>query len=101
MSEHAQSVIETSAAVTSVSTKATVGAAGVTAGAKWLGLDPITFIGLAIGIGGLIVSIFGFLVNWHYKREENKRELAEEERKKEIHRLQMQKLMGMSNAKEN
>lgn len=96
-SDHAQSIIETSAAVTSVSAKTTVGAAGVTAGAKLLGLDPITFIGLVVGIGGLLVSVFGFFVNWYYKRKDEQRKELEEVRKQELHRLQVQQLLGKCN----
>ena len=79
MSEHTEAAIETTNAVTA-------------AAAKFFGFDPITFIGLVVGVGGLIISIFSFLINWYYKRQENKR--AEE-----LHKLQTMKLMGKQNEK--
>ena len=63
MSEQHLTVIETSGAVMSGAAKTTVVAGGSAAAGKWLGLNPITLIGLVVGIGGLIVSVFGFAVN--------------------------------------
>ena len=69
-----QAIAEASAVVTSYSTKAAVGGAVVGGlSGRFLGLDPITAIGLLIAIAGLIVSFMSFLINWYYKRQENKR----------------------------
>ena len=73
MSEHAQTAIEASAAVTSASSKTAV-VGGSASFLGWTaGLDPITIIGVCVGLGGFAVSIFSFLVNWHYKRKEDQR----------------------------
>lgn len=94
MSEHAEAAIETTNAVTAAAVKTTVVSGAATASAKFFGLDPITFIGLVVGVGGLIISIFSFIVNWYYKRQEDKR--AEE-----LHRLKKLNLTGaISNAKQ-
>ena len=98
-SEHAQSVIETSSAIASASAKTTMVAGGSAAAAKVMGLDPITLIGLVVGVGGLIVSILGFIVNWHYKSKDEKRKLFEEQRKQEIHLIQIQQLVEKQDAK--
>lgn len=87
MSEHTEAVIETSNAVTAIAAKTTVAGGLATASANFFGLDPITFIGIVAGIGGLLVSIFSFLINWHYKRQEDKR--AEE-----LHRLKKLRYTG-------
>lgn len=68
-----QAIAEASAAVTSVSTKAAVGGSIAGLSGKFLGLDPITAIGLVVAIAGLLVSFMSFLINWYYKRQENKR----------------------------
>ncbi|MFW1754300.1 hypothetical protein [Acinetobacter wanghuae] len=99
-SDHAQSIIETSAAVSSMSSKTAVGAVGISAGAKWLGLDPITLIGLLIGIGGLVISVIGTLITWHYKRKDERRKELEEKRKQELHALQIKQLQGGCNVKD-
>ncbi|WP_336982490.1 holin [Acinetobacter modestus] len=94
MSEYTEAAIETSSAVTTAAAKTTVVGGVATASAKILGLDPITLIGLVVAIGGLIISIFSFLINWYYKRQENKR--AEE-----IHKLERDKLLGKLNVKQD
>lgn len=94
MSEHTEAAIETTNAVTAAAAKTTVVGGVATAGAKFFGLDPITLIGLVVGVGGLIISIFSFLINWYYKRQENKR--AEE-----IHTLERDKLLGKLNVKQD
>ncbi|RZG85796.1 holin [Acinetobacter venetianus] len=94
MSDHTETIVETTNAVTAAAAKTTVVGGVATAGAKFFGLDPITFIGLVVGVGGLIISIFSFLINWYYKRQENKR--AEE-----IHKLERDKLLGKLNVKED
>jgi hypothetical protein len=91
-SEHVQATIEASAAATSVASKTAFFAGSSAAAGKLLGLDPITFIGLVVGVGGLVVSVASFIVNWYYKREENKR-------KKELHTLEMKQLSGDCNVK--
>lgn len=98
-SDHAQSVIETSSAIASASAKTTMVAGGSAAAAKVMGLDPITFIGLVVGVGGLIISILGFAVNWYYKSKDEKRKLVEEQRKQELHSLQIQQYMERKHAK--
>ncbi|WP_180023416.1 holin [Acinetobacter sp. YH1901134] len=91
-SEHVQTAIETSAAVTSGAAKTTFVAGGGAVAGKWLGLDPITAIGLIVGVGGLIISILGFLVNWYYKAKD-------ERRKAELHEFQVHKTAGQCNGK--
>ena len=68
-----QAIAEASAAVTSVTTKAAVGGSIAGLSGKFLGLDLITAIGLLVAIAGLLVSFMSFLINWYYKRQENKR----------------------------
>jgi len=94
MSEYTEAAIETSSAVTATAAKTTVLGGVATASAKFFGLDPITFIGLVVAIGGLIISIFSFLINWYYKRQENKR--AEE-----LHNLKKLKWTGKGDAEQD
>ena len=60
---------------------------------KFAGLDPVTAMGLVIGIGGLAISLFSFLINVYYKQRENKRA-------DEIHRLKLKELEGQCNVKD-
>mgnify|MGYP003604441619 CR=1 FL=1 len=52
--------------ITSVSSKATQAGAGVTVFA-WLTSDQ------ALGAIGLFVGVVGLIINWHYKRKDDKR----------------------------
>ncbi|WP_343620892.1 holin [Acinetobacter proteolyticus] len=94
MSEQAQNIIEASAAVTSGAAKTAVGGSGALFVGKVFGLDPITAIGLLIGLGGFLISIFSFLVGWWYKRKDDKR--AEE-----IHQLEKKAWLEKINAKQD
>lgn len=70
MADHAQTAIEASAAITSASSKSAVAGAFV----GWLaGLDPMTVLGVCIGLGGLLVSFLSFLINWYYMKKEDQR----------------------------
>lgn len=91
-SEHVQTAIETSAAVTSGASKTTFFAGSGAVAGKWLGLDPITAIGLFVAVGGLIISVLGFAVNWYYKAKD-------ERRKAELHVLEVQKAGDHCNGK--
>ena len=73
MSDHAQGIIETTGVVTSSAVKTSVVGGGASILGKFTGLDPVTIIGLAIGLLGLLVSVFSFLINWHYKKKEDQR----------------------------
>ncbi|GAA5003176.1 hypothetical protein GCM10023206_06640 [Acinetobacter puyangensis] len=90
--DHAQTAIEASAAVTSASSKTAVVGGSVTFLGWVTSLDPITIIGVSVGIGGLLVSVLSFLINWHYKKLENKRA-------DEIHQLKVKELKGECDAK--
>lgn len=93
MSEHTHAVIETSGVITSSAVKTTVVGGGVSFISKVAGMDPMAIIGLVVGIGGLIVSVLGFLVSWHYKRQEN-------QRAKELHELKKKNLLGECDVKD-
>lgn len=103
MSEHTEAAIETTNALTAAAAKTTVLGGGTAVTAKFFGLDPITFIGLCIGVGGLIVSILSFIINWYYKRKEDIRaqEIHEIVRAQEIHELEKLKSLGNSHAKQD
>ncbi|WP_312049248.1 holin [Acinetobacter courvalinii] len=92
MSEQAQNIIEASAAVTSGAAKTAVGGSGALFVGKLFGLDPITAIGLLIGLGGFLISIFSFLVGWWYKWKDDKRA-------QEIHELNKKRMFGDCNDK--
>ncbi|ENV36885.1 holin [Acinetobacter venetianus] len=94
MSDHTETIVETTNALTAGAAKTTVLGGGTAAAAKFFGFDPITFIGLVIGVGGLVVSILSFLINWYYKRKEDIRA-------SEIHELEKLKLMGDCNAEQD
>lgn len=85
-----QAITEASSVVTSISTKTAVGGSIAGLSGKFLGLDPVTALGLIIAVAGLFVSFMSFLINWYYKRQENKRAT-------EIHRLRVQEMKGDCN----
>ena len=85
-----QAIAEASAAVTSGAAKTSFVASGGAIAGKWLGLDPVTAIGLMVAIAGLFVSFLSFLINWYYKRQENKRA-------DELHRIALRKANGECN----
>lgn len=81
---------ETIEVVSAASNKATIAGAGMT-GVGFL--TSSQFFGLV----GIIIAIGGFLVNWYYKREANRRYAAEEcrhqreeERREREHEMRMQ-----------
>ena len=88
-----QAIAEASSAVTSVSAKTAVGGSIAGLSGKFFGLDPVTALGLVIAISGLLVSFMSFLINWYYKRQENKRA-------DELHQLALQKAKGECHVKE-
>lgn len=88
-----QAIAEASSVVTSVSAKTAVGGSIAGLSGKFLGLDPVTALGLVIAISGLLVSFMSFLINWYYKRQENKRA-------DELHQLALQKAKGECYVKE-
>lgn len=94
MSDHAQAIIETTGVVTSSAVKTSVVGGSASILGKLTGLDPVTIIGLVIGLAGLLVSVFSFLINWHYKRLENKRA-------DEIHQLKKMQLQGGCDVKQD
>lgn len=91
MSETAtQTAVEASAAVTSGAVKATVAGGSAAAAGKFMGLDPVTAMGLLIAIAGLCVSFLSFLINWYYKKKED-------QRADELHRIALKKANGECN----
>lgn len=90
MTDHAQTAIEANAAVTSASSKTAVAGGGVSFLGWALGLDPMTLLGVVIGLGGLLVSIFSFFVTWYYKSKADQREA-------ELHRIALRKANGECN----
>lgn len=80
MSEHKTAVVEMAASVSSAASKTTY--VGATSGfLAWLvSIDVLAWLGIAIALGG-------FLVNWYYKRLENKRA-------DEIHELKRKQYEG-------
>lgn len=89
-----QAIAEASAAVTSVSAKTAVGGSIAGLSGKFLGLDLVTALGLVIAIAGLLVSFMSFLINWYYKRQENKRA-------DELHQIALRKANGECNVKQD
>lgn len=93
MSDHAQAIIETTGVVTSSAVKTSVVGGGASILGKLTGLDPVTIIGLAIGLAGLLVSVFSFLINWHYKKKED-------QRAQELHEFELMLRKGKCDVKE-
>ena len=93
MSDHAQGIIETTGVVTSSAVKTSVVGGGASILGKFTGLDPVTIIGLAIGLLGLLVSVFSFLINWHYKKKED-------QRAQELHEFELMLRKGKCDVKE-
>ena len=85
-----QAIAEASAAVTSGAAKTSFVASGGAIAGKWLGLDPVTAIGLMVAIAGLFVSLLSFSINWYYKAKD-------ERRKAELHAFQVRKENGECN----
>ena len=94
MSDHAQAIIETTGAVTSSAVKTSVVRGSASILGKITGLDPVTIIGLAIGLSGLLVSILSFLINWHYKQKED-------QRAQELHEFELMLRKGKCNVKQD
>lgn len=94
MSDHAQGIIETTGVVTSSAVKTSVVGGGASIVGKFTGLDPVTIIGLAIGLLGLMVSVFSFLINWHYKKKED-------QRAQELHEFELMARKGKCNVEQD
>ena len=94
MSDHAQGIIETTGVVTSSAVKTSVVGGGASILGKFTGIDPVTIIGLAIGLLGLLVSVFSFLINWHYKKKED-------QRAQELHEFELMLRKGKCNVKQD
>ena len=90
MTDHAQTAIEASAAVTSASSKTAVAGGGVSFLGWASGLDPMTLLGVCIGLGGLLVSLFSFFVTWYYKSKADRRA-------DELHQIALRKGNGECN----
>ena len=90
MADHAQTAIEASAAVTSASSKTAVAGGGVSFLGWASGLDPMTLLGVCVGLGGLLVSIFSFFVTWYYKYKAD-------QRVDELHQIALRKGNGECN----
>lgn len=90
MTDHAQTAIEASAAVTSASSKTAVAGGGVSFLGWASGLDPMTLLGVCVGLGGLLVSLFSFFVTWYYKYKAD-------QRADELHQLALRKGNGECN----
>lgn len=90
MADHVQTAIEASVAVTSASSKTTLAGGGVSFLGWASGLDPMMLLGVVIGLGGLLVSIFSFFVTWYYKSKADQREA-------ELHRIELRKANGECN----
>lgn len=90
MTDHAQTAIEASAAVTSASSKTAVAGGGVSFLGWASGLDPMTLLGVCVGLGGLLVSLFSFFVTWYYKYKAD-------QRADELHQLTLRKGNGECN----
>lgn len=90
MTDHAQTAIEASAAVTSASSKTAVAGGGVSFLGWASGLDPVTLLGVCVGLGGLLVSLFSFFVTWYYKSKADQREA-------ELHQIALRKANGECN----
>lgn len=43
---------------------------------------------------GVLVAVGGFLINWHYSRQRDKRDAAAEKRERERHEIEMRWLRG-------
>ena len=94
MADHAQTAIEASAAITSASSKTAVAGGGVSFVGWLAGLDPMTVLGVCIGLGGLLVSFLSFLINWHYKKKED-------QRADQLHQIALRKANGECNVEQN
>ncbi|HEO1785483.1 holin [Acinetobacter baumannii] len=90
MTDHAQTAIEASAAVTSASSKTAVTGGGVSFLGWASGLDPMTLLGVCAGLGGLLVSLFSFFVTWYYKYKAD-------QRADELHQIALRKGNGECN----
>ena len=83
MSEHKTAVVEMAASVSSAATKTTYAGAASGFLAYLASVDVLAWLGIAIALGG-------FVVNWYYKRLENKRA-------DEIHELKKKQMQGECN----
>lgn len=68
----AQQAVDTT--IASAASKATYTGAGMTIGGWFLSSEFAVLMGVVIGVAG-------FVVNWHYKHKEDKRQQAEHERR--------------------
>ena len=93
MSETTATVVEASAATLAgkVTTATGTGVTLVSCAATW---DWGFLIGVGIGLAGLIISLMNFLSNRQFQKRKDERE-------QELHELEMQKLNGECNVKQN
>lgn len=99
MSENSTAVAETATAIAGKVTTAT--GTGVTLVSWYSSLDWGFIVGVGIGVAGLLISFFNFISNRQFQKRKDKREQMEEERKQELHRLQLKKLEGLCDAKQD
>lgn len=71
--------------VADVGSNATYGGAGI--GVIGL-INEIDFV----AITGLVIALGGFVINWHYRRKDDKRKQDDERRKQELHELKVEKI---------
>ena len=86
MSDQKTAVVEMAASVSSAATKTTYAGAASGFLAYLASVDVLAWLGIAIALGG-------FVVNWYYKRLENKRA-------DEIHELKVKQWQGNCDVKE-
>lgn len=86
MSDQKTAVVEMAASVSSAATKTTYAGAASGFLAYLASVDVLAWLGIAIALGG-------FVVNWYYKRLENKRA-------DEIHELKVKQWQGKCDVKE-
>lgn len=87
MSEHKTAVVEMAASVSSAATKTTYAGAASGFLAYLASVDVLAWLGIAIALAG-------FVVNWYYKRLENKRA-------DEIHELKVKQWQGKCDVKQD
>ena len=87
MSDQKTTVVEMAASVSSAATKTTYAGAASGFLAYLASVDVLAWLGIAIALGG-------FVVNWYYKRLENKRA-------DEIHELKVKQWQGKCDVKQD
>ena len=93
MSEKSAALAETASAA-STATKTTVGFSSFGFAAWFAQLDFIAVISICVAVVGLIISVCNFFVNLFFQHRKNRRE-------QEIHELEVKKLRGQCNVKQD